>query len=202
MGNDVSQPVPRLIEAAGRGDRKAAGELLPTVYQELRRLAAARLAKLPPGQTLQPTALVHEAYMQLVGSCDPGWDGRAHFFAAAAQAMRQILVDRARRRLSQKRGGGRRRVDLTDGALRYEPPADEVLGLHEAIERLQQQDPRKAEIVMLRYFAGLTREQTANAMNLSVRTVDREWKVLVALLHKELEDKTSAGRARRGGESE
>lgn len=188
MEEVTSASVRRLVEAATRGDRQAAADLLPAVYAELRQLAESQLAKLPPGQTMQPTSLVHEAFLRLVGESDPGWNGRGHFFAAAAQAMRRILVDRARKRMAAKRGGGRCRVDLTEGLLAFEPPPEEVLGLHEALDRLEARDPRKVQIVMLRYFAGLTREQTAAAMEVSVRTLDREWNYLVARLHKELSE--------------
>ena len=131
-------------------ETQAAAELLPTVYAELRRLAASLTAQLRPGQTLQPTALVHEAYLRLVRGQDPGWEGRRHFFGAAARAMREILIEQARRKGSQKRGGGGKRVELADGLVVIEPPADDVLALDEAIQRLQAEEPRLAEIVMLR----------------------------------------------------
>src|SRR5262245_34453477 len=135
-------------------ERVAAAELLPTLYAELRHLAGALSAGLTPGQTLQPTALVHEAYLKLVRDQDPGWEGRRHFFGAAARAMREILIDQARRKASGKHGGHGRRVELTEGLALIEPPADDLLALDDAIQRLQAEDPRLAEVVMLRYYAG------------------------------------------------
>ncbi|MCO6438368.1 MAG: sigma-70 family RNA polymerase sigma factor [Phycisphaerae bacterium] len=177
-----------MLRSLSQGARQAADDLLPLVYDELRRLAQARLAKTPPGQTLQPTALVHEAYLKLVGSEDPGWEGRAHFFGAAARAMRDILVDQARRKASVKRGGGRRRVDAAQATPSIEPPSDDLLSLDEALRRLEKEDSRKGEIVMLRYFAGLSRDETAAALGVSPRTVDREWRYSIAWLHMELSD--------------
>jgi RNA polymerase sigma factor (TIGR02999 family) len=157
-------------------EAQAAAELLPAVYTELRRLAAVLTAQLPPGQTLQPTALVHEAYLKLVRDRDPGWEGRRHFFGAAAQAMREILVDQARRKDSLKRGGSSRRVELTEGLALIEPPADDLLALDEAIGRLQAEEPRLAEIVLLRYYTGLSVGETAGVVGRSVSTVTREWR--------------------------
>jgi RNA polymerase sigma factor (TIGR02999 family) len=157
---------------AGRG----AADLLPAVYAELRRLASALASQLPPGQTLQPTALVHEAYLKLVRDRDPGWDGRRHFFGAAAQAMREILVDQARRKASLKRGGDRRRIEFSEGLALIEPPADDLLALDEAIELLRAEEPRLAELVLLRYYAGLGVEETAGVVDRSVSTVTREWR--------------------------
>ena len=153
-----------------------AAELLPAVYAELRRLAAALTARLPPGQTLQPTALVHEAYLKLVRDQDPGWEGRRHFFGAAAQAMREILVDQARRKASIKHGGHGQRVELSEGLALIEPPVDDVLALDEAIQRLQAEEPHLAEIVRLRYYTGLSVEETAAVIGRSVSTVTREWR--------------------------
>jgi RNA polymerase sigma factor (TIGR02999 family) len=155
---------------------RPAADLLPEVYAELRRLAAALTVRLPPGQTLQPTALVHEAYLKLVRDRDPGWEGRRHFYGAAAQAMREILVDQARRKASAKRGGRGQRVDLTEGLALIEPPADDLLALDEALQRLQAEEPRLAEIVLLRYYAGLGVEETAGVVGRSVSTVTREWR--------------------------
>jgi RNA polymerase sigma factor (TIGR02999 family) len=179
-------PLTALLEAAGQGDPTAAEKLLPLVYDELRRLARAYLARTPPGNTLQATALVHEAYLRLVGSQDPGWQGRRHFFGAAARAMRNIMVDQARRKGSRKRGGGRQRLDLEEGDLPIEPPSQDILALDEALERLEQVDPRKAEVVMLHHFGGLTMEETAEAMGVSLSTVEREWRFTRALLYAEL----------------
>jgi RNA polymerase sigma factor (TIGR02999 family) len=154
----------------------AAGELLPTVYAELRRLAGVLSARLPAGKTLQPTALVHEAYLKLVRNRDPGWEGRRHFFGAAAQAMREILIDQARRKASVKHGGHGQRVELTEGLALIEPPADDLLAVDEAIQRLQGEEPRLGEIVHLRFYAGLSLEETANVVGRSVRTITREWR--------------------------
>jgi RNA polymerase sigma factor (TIGR02999 family) len=160
--------------------------MLPQVYAELRNLARARLAKVPPGNTLQPTALVHEAYIRLAAGEGSGWKNRGHFFGAAAQAMRQILVDQARRKAAVKHGGDQQRVDADDFDLAIEPPAEDLLMLDRALERLEQEDERKAQIVKLRYFAGLNREETAEVLGMSVRTLDREWRYIVARLHKEM----------------
>ncbi len=186
MGGPASNPMANTLAAATRGDRKAAAELLPLVYAELRKLAQARMAHLPPGNTLQPTALVHEAFMRLVRGGDAGWDNRGHFFAAAAESMRQILVDQARSKNRLKRGGGKKRIELDDVELPLLSPVEDILALDEAIERLRADDPRKAQIVTLRCFAGLNREETAAVMELSVPTIDREWRYIVARLHKEL----------------
>jgi RNA polymerase sigma factor (TIGR02999 family) len=158
------------------GEGQGAADLLPAVYGELRRLAAALAGQLPPGQTLQPTALVHEAYLKLVRNRDPGWDGRRHFFGAAAQAMREILVDQARRKAALKRGGGGRRVELAEGLAVIEPPADDLLALDEAIEVLRAEQPALAEVVLLRYYAGLGVAETATVVGRSVSTVTREWR--------------------------
>ncbi len=161
---------------------QAAAELLPALYAELRGLAAALTARLPPGQTLQPTALVHEAYLKMVRDRDPGWEGRRHFFGAAARAMREILIDQARRKASGKHGGHGQRVELTEGLALIEPPADDLLALDDAIQRLQAEEPRLAEVVMLRYFAGLSVEETADVVGRSDRTVKREWRQALAWL--------------------
>ena len=163
-------------------ETQAAAELLPAVYAELRRLAAALTGQLPPGQTLTPTALVHEAYLKLVRDKDPGWEGRRHFFGAAAKAMREILVDQARRKASIKRGGGGQRIDLTEGLALIQPPADDVEALDEAIQQLEVEEPRLAEIVRLRYYTGLSVEETASVIGLSVSTVTREWRFARAWL--------------------
>jgi len=157
-------------------EARPAADLLPAVYDELRRLAAALTQRLRPGQTLQATALVHEAYLRLVGDHDPGWEGRRHFFGAAARAMRQILVEQARRKASHKHGGQGQRVELAEGIAYIEPPADDLLALDEAIEKLQAQRPELAEIVLLRYYTGLSVEETAGVLGASVRTVYRDWR--------------------------
>jgi RNA polymerase sigma factor (TIGR02999 family) len=176
----------------GQSDREPAGrtqsaaELLPVVYAELRRLAAALTLKLRPGQTLQPTALVHEAYLRLVRHDDPGWESQRHFFGAAARAMREILIEQARRKASQKHGGHGHRVEFAEGLLRIEPPADDVLALEEALQRLQAENPRVAEIVQLRYYTGLSVEETAHVVGASVSTVKRDWRYARAWLAREL----------------
>lgn len=188
----MAQPTPerltQLCAAAGAGDSRAAAELLPLVYGELRRLAAARMARLAPGQTLEPTALVHEAYMKLVGDTDPGWNGRRHFFGAAAKAMRDVLVDSARSRSALKRGGRRGRVDLAaiDVACDLPTPPEDLLAVDAALARLERDDPRKAEIVLLRYFGGLEREEIALILGVTTRTIDRDWRYVVARFHSEL----------------
>jgi RNA polymerase sigma factor (TIGR02999 family) len=164
----------------------SAESLLAELYDELRRLARARLSRIPPGATLQPTALVHEAYLRLAGSGASRWNSRAHFFGAAALAMRQILVDQARRKSARKHGGGQDRLDVDDVDLPFETPVEDLLALDQALARLQRDDPRKAQIVLLRYFAGLEREEVAELMGISLRTVDREWRYIVARLHREL----------------
>jgi RNA polymerase sigma factor (TIGR02999 family) len=187
MGS-TSGPVTQLLEAASRGEAKAAAELLPLVYSELRNLARILMAKVPPGNTLQPTALVHEAYLRLVGEEDPGWKGRGHFFGAAAQAMRQILVEQARRKARRKHGGGQQRVDLDDVHLSVEPTCPDILALDEALSGLEADDPRAAQVVMLRFFAGLTIEEIAAVTELSVSTIEREWRFARAFLHSQLAD--------------
>ena len=168
--------VTRVLAAAAAGDPKAAADLLPLVYDELRRLAAARLAREQPGQTLQPTALVHEAYLRLVGGGPAApWNGREHFFGAAAEAMRRILVEAARRRSADKRGGRRARVPLADADAGYAPEDGELLAIDEALDRLAAEEPAAARFVQLRYFAGLTAEEAADALGLSRSTAYEHW---------------------------
>jgi RNA polymerase sigma factor (TIGR02999 family) len=173
--------VTRVLSAIEEGDPHAAEQLLPLVYQELRKLAAQKLAHQKPGQTLEATALVHEAYLRLVGSADASaprvqhWDSRGHFFAAAAEAMRRILVERARHKRSLKAGGDHRRVELADVEAPANVPSDDLLALHEALEKLETQDRRKAELVKLRYFAGLTNGQAASVLGISTSTADNDW---------------------------
>lgn len=185
------KPVTQLLQAASRGDRQATAELVPLVYGELRKLADSWMAKLPEGQTLQPTALVHEAYLRLVPKAEAGWENRRHFFFAAARAMHDILVEQARQKASLKRGGDRRRVSADNLAVALEAPAEDMLALSDALERLERDDPRKHEIVLLRFFAGLTEDEAAEIMGISVRTVQREWRYIRAKLHKELAESGS-----------
>jgi RNA polymerase sigma factor (TIGR02999 family) len=169
-----------------RVERQPAADLLPDVYAELRRLAASLSGRLQPGQTLQPTALVHEAYLRLVRDKDPGWEGRRHFFGAAARAMREILIEQARRKSSLKHGGASERVELVEGLAVIEPPADDLLALDEAIQKLQAAKPHLAEIVLLRYYTGLTFEETASVVGRSVSTIKREWRFARAWLTRQL----------------
>ncbi|MBU0640424.1 MAG: sigma-70 family RNA polymerase sigma factor [Planctomycetes bacterium] len=189
MSADTHESVTRLLRAAADGEPEAAKDLLPLVYEELRTLARARLRRQAPGQTLQPTALVHEAYLRLVGNDDPGWDGRGHFFAAAARSMRDILVEHARRKMAQKRGGGRRRIAADQAEPVFEPPSEDVLAVDEAVRQLERDDPRKGQIVNLRYFARLTTAETASALGVSVGTVEREWRYIRAWLQRELAER-------------
>lgn len=161
--------------------------LFAELYDELRKLARTRMARIPAGQTLQPTALVHEVWLRLSKSGDVRWNGTGHFFGAAALAMRRILVEQARRKRRIRHGGGQERLDIDDVDLAIEVPVDDVLALDRALERLEQEDPRKAQIVLLRWFAGLEREEVADLLEVSVRTVDREWRTVAARLKSELE---------------
>jgi RNA polymerase sigma factor (TIGR02999 family) len=197
MATTPDNQVTQILKAASAGDRLAAENLLPLVYNELRALAKARLRHVPPGNTLQPTALVHEAYIKAVGEADPGWDGRGHFFAAAARAMRNILVDQARRKAAMKHGGGAARADLTPDLLPIDAPAADMLALDQALERLEREDPRKAQVVMLRFFAGLTSEQCGQVMGISTPTVERDWRFARSWLARELgEDHAGSEEAR------
>ena len=170
--------VTQILSAIEHGDTAAAERLLPLVYDELRRLAAAKLANEKPGQTLQATALVHDAYMRLVGpaDCEPQqWNSRGHFFAAAAEAMRRILVENARRKGSLKRGSDRQRIELSAVEPAIAVPDDDILALNEALVKLESQDPRKAQLVKLRFFTGLTNEQAAQVLGISTSTADNDW---------------------------
>ena len=179
--------VTRLLSAIEDGDEKAADQLLPLVYQELRKLAAAKLANENAGQTLQPTVLVHEAYLRLVDADQPQqWNGRGHFFGAAAEAMRRILVENARRKRSQKHGGQMKRVDIDVANAVTEGPSDDLLALDEALIRLEDQWPDKAKLVKLRYFAGLTIPEASQAMKISTATAERNWRFSRAWLHSQL----------------
>ena len=167
--------VTRILQSFQRGNSGAAEELLPLVYEELRKLAAHKLANEQPGQTLQPTALVHEAWLRLVDGEAQHWDGRRHFFAAAAEAMRRILIERARRRQRHRHGGGHERVDLDDAEI-AEPESDErLLQIHDALYRLAAEDPVKAEVVKMRFFVGMTGREVAEVLGVTERTVERHW---------------------------
>ncbi len=179
--------VTRILSAIEQGDPHAADQLLPLVYDELRRMAAQRMAQETPGQTLQATALVHEAYLRLVGDAEVHpWNSRGHFFAAAAEAMRRILVEKARRRQRLRHGGGRQRIDLEDLDVMREEKAEELLALDEALERLAGEEAIVGEVVKLRYFTGLTIEQSAAALGISVRTANRHWAYARAWLYTQL----------------
>ena len=178
--------VTQILNAIERGDTRAADQLLPLVYEELRLLAARKLSQERPGQTLQATALVHEAYIRLGGSETQNGSDRGHFFAAAAEAMRRILVERARRKQSLKRGGGRRRVSLDDSDIVVEGPSIDIIALDEAITKLAERDDGLAELVKLRYFAGLTLEQVAKIQGISQRTAGSYWAYARAWLHREI----------------
>jgi RNA polymerase sigma factor (TIGR02999 family) len=176
--------VTAILSAIEAGDPSAAAELLPLVYDELRKLAAARLADEKPGQTLQATALVHEAYLRLVGAEQARrWDSRAHFFAAAAEAMRRLLIDQARRKRRPKHGGGRTRVSLDQALCLGDTPDDDLVALDEALQKLAQQEPAKAELVKLHYFAGLTLEEAGRALGISHRSAKRHWAYARAWLY-------------------
>ena len=177
--------VTQILQAIKGGDPRAAEELLPLVYEELRKLAAVRLAEEKPGQTLQATALVHEAYLRLVGNDQP-WNGRGHFFAAAAEAMRRILVEAARRKARVRHGGGRQRLELDAAILSMEMPPEQFLALDEALSRLAGRDPQAARLVSLHCFAGLSVEQAAEALGVSARTAYRDWAFAQAWLYREV----------------
>ena len=178
--------VTRILDAIGHGDPKAANELLPLVYDELRRLAAHKMAGEQPDQTLQPTALVHEAWLRLTGNEDVKWDSRAHFFAAAAEAMRRILIDNARRKRALRHGGGQQRVDIDAINLAAASPDDQLLAVNDALEKFAAVDPGKADLVKLRYFVGMTIEAAAAALGVSEPTAKRHWTYARAWLYREL----------------
>jgi RNA polymerase sigma factor (TIGR02999 family) len=178
--------VTHILEAIQQGDSSAAEKLLPLVYQELRHLAASKMAHERPGQTLQPTSLVHEAWLRLSNQPDKKWDGRAHFFAAAAEAMRRILIDNARRKGAQRHGGGQARVDINEIEIPAAIKDEELLAVNEALEKFVHQDPKKAELVKLRYFVGLTIEEAADILGISTPTAKRWWSYARAWLYQEM----------------
>jgi RNA polymerase sigma factor (TIGR02999 family) len=183
--NDVT----RILSAIEQGDPRAAEQLLPLVYDELRQLAAQKLAQEKAGQTLQATALVHEAYLRLVGAgAEQPWDSRGHFFAAAAEAMRRILIDNARRKRRPKHGGDRRRIDLDAAVSVVDPPANDFLALDEALTKLAAEEPIKANLVKLRFFAGLPLPEAARMLGISTRTAERYWTYARVWLYAELND--------------
>ena len=175
-----------ILQRIEQGDLKAAEQLLPVVYDELRRLAAAKMAHEAPGHTLQPTALVHEAWLRLGGDAQAAWQNSAHFFAAAAEAMRRILIDRARGKARQKRGGQRERVDIEHVTIATQDADDTVLAVHEALDKLAAQDPLKERIVKLRYFVGLNHQEIATALGLAEPTIRRHWAFARSWLYAEL----------------
>jgi RNA polymerase sigma factor (TIGR02999 family) len=192
--DDAAATITRLVNEAGAGDPRAAASLLPLVYDRLRALARGRMRRERPDQTLQATALVHEAYLRLVDrDAVQHWDGRWHFFAAAAEAMRRILVENARRRGRLKRGGGMNRVDLDPAELTLDAPPDELVALDEALAKLAEKHPEKAQLVKLRYFAGLTIEEAAQALGIGTSTADRHWAFARAWLYRQMAESDSPG---------
>jgi RNA polymerase sigma factor (TIGR02999 family) len=191
--------VTRILDRAQRGEGKAAEELLPLVYDELRKLAAAKLSDEAPGQTLQPTALVHEAWLRLVGSGSERWDHRGHFFGAAAEAMRRILIERARKRLAAKRGGGAIPVELEAITIPASDTDEHLLLVHEALDGLAEAEPKKAELVKLRYFIGLTFEEAAAALGIAVPTAKEWWAYARAWLRVEIARQRDADSPPAGG---
>jgi RNA polymerase sigma factor (TIGR02999 family) len=194
MTSPPTTPVTQLLAAVRRGDDHAHERLWSAIYNELRGIARHQMADEVSSQSLQPTALVHEAYLRLIGSELPPFDNRSLFFAAAARIMRQIRVDYARKRNSLKRGGGKRPCPLDEEMTAFDENPGEVLAINEALARLEEADPRKAELVTLRYFAGLTLKEIATALGIARRTVDKEWRLARAWLHRELsKGDTTAG---------
>jgi RNA polymerase sigma factor (TIGR02999 family) len=185
------EQVTQILDAIGAGEPQAAEELLPLVYEELRRLAAVKMAREAPGQTLQPTALVHEAWLRLAGVGQP-WHSREHFFRAAAEAMRRILVDRARQRAADKRGQSPQHTELSDSQMQDFSPDEQILAVHEALDQFARRDPVSAELVKLRYFVGLSMAEAAASLGLPLRTVERQWSFAKAWLRQEI--KEAAGR--------
>ena len=194
VSGPTDHDVTRVLAAAATGDDDAAQRLLPLVYEELRKLAVSMMARTPPGNTLQPTALVHEAYLRVGGDLDPQWDGRRHFFFAASRAMRDILVEQARRKSRKKHGGGRKRVgDAEQLAIEIEAPVDDVLLLDVALRELERDERDVADVVLLRYFSGLTVEETAEVLSVSAPTVKRRWRYAKAWLHARMTDGEQQG---------
>ncbi|HWX20209.1 MAG TPA: sigma-70 family RNA polymerase sigma factor [Candidatus Binatia bacterium] len=185
--DSAPEKVTQVLEAAGAGDERAAERLLPLVYKELRHLAAAKLAQEAPGQTLQPTALVHEAWLRLVGSGNEHWNGRGHFFGAAAEAMRRILIDRARKRHRERHGHGLVRIDLSQLDVAITTDDDLLLRVNEALEKLEAEAPQRAQLVKLRFFTGLSIAEAAEALGIAPATANRHWAFARAWLMAELQ---------------
>lgn len=179
--------VTRILQSMETGDAKAAGELLPLVYGELRKLAASKMARETPNQTLQPTALVHEAWLRLTGNENVKWNGRAHFFGAAAEAMRRILIDNARRKSARRHGGGQQRVDMEEIDIAATAKDEEMLSINDALEEFAKLDKQKAELVKLRYFVGLTNEEAAEILGISAPTARRWWNYARAWLFQKVQ---------------
>lgn len=180
--SDGSNNITQLLQAAGAGDGKAEEELLRAVYAELRQMAQSWMARTPPGQTLQPTALVHEAFVRMVGREQDGWENRGHFFFAASRAMRDILVERARAKATLKRGGDRRRVDFESLAVATQAPDEDLLALDDVLSKFAERYPWEHRIVMVRFFGGLTNEEAAHALSVPLRTIERDWRFARAWL--------------------
>ena len=180
--------ITRILQDLSRGQNHASEELLPLVYAELRKLAAARMAQESSGHTLQPTALVHEAWLRLAGDSQRQWQNRAHFFGAAAEAMRRILIENARRKSRLKRGGDQVRVDIDDLDLAATTPDDRVLLIDEALEQFKTEDPERAKIVLLKFFGGLTNQEVAESMDVNERTVERQWAFAKAWLYEKIKN--------------
>jgi RNA polymerase sigma factor (TIGR02999 family) len=190
----------RVLDQVHQGNEKAADQLLPLVYEELRKLAAHKMASEAPGQTLQPTALVHEAWLRLTGDEPKSWDNRGHFFAAAAEAMRRILIERARAKSRLRRGGRAEHVPLEHVTVASDDPPDTVLAIHEALERLTARDPFKAEVVKMRYFVGLSQEEIAQALGVSEPTIRRHWAIARAWLYAEMKAQPKQSGPEQGAE--
>jgi RNA polymerase sigma factor (TIGR02999 family) len=187
----IVSDVTQILAAVAQGDLVAAEELLPLVYEELRRLAAAKMANEAPGQTLQPTALVHEAWLRLAGTPRQGWNGREHFFRAAAEAMRRILVDRARQRIAEKRGHNPHRTELSESKVQGVQNDEQILAVHEALDQLALRDPVSAELVKLRYFVGMSMAEAADSLGLPLRTAERQWTFAKAWLRQQINEGAS-----------
>lgn len=184
--SNLMSDITRALQAMQEGDPHAASELLSLVYKQLHQIAGSKMAGWAAGATLQPTALVHEAWVRLGGEVQPAWQNRAHFFGAAAEAMRRILVEHARKKQALKRGAGAEHLELNESSLVLAAPPDELLAVHEALDALAQEDPAAAELVKLRYFVGMTMEEAASALDVAPRTAERTWSYARVWLHREI----------------